>query len=95
MKKYTAIILSMVLSVILGFNVFLLINKNSDINKNTSNTITEIIRCIENTKECLQKLINSKDSANQNNMMYVINGQFSALYHLCHANRNIYNEACF
>ncbi len=94
MKKYTAIILSMVLSVILGFNVFLLINKNSDINKNTSNTITEIIRCIENTKECLQKLINSKDSANQNNMMYVINGQFSALYHLCHANRNIYNEAC-
>jgi hypothetical protein len=49
---------------------------------------------VEDTRECLQELIDSEDPSFQSNMMYVVNGKFSALYHLCHANRYIYNSAC-
>ena len=94
MKRYLGIILSVLLVLSLAFNVFVVIKNDSDISKRTSNTITEILRCISDTKECLQNLIDNEDSSYQNKMMHVINGKFSTLYHLCHANRYIYSHAC-
>lgn len=94
MKRYLVIILSVLLVLSLAFNVFIVIKNNSDISQRTSNTITEIIRCISDTKECLQNLIDNDDSSYQNKMMHVINGKFSTLYHLCHANRYIYSSVC-
>ncbi len=94
MKRLFGIILPVILVLLLIFNIFIVIEKNSFISKNTSNTITEILRCIEDTKECLQNLIDDNDVSNQTKMIYVINGKFSTLYHLCHANRNIYSDAC-
>lgn len=94
MKRYWGIILSILLVLSLSFNVFVVIKNDFAISEGTSNTITEILRCIEDTKECLQNLIDNEDSSYQSNMMYVINGKFSTLYHLCHANRYIYSSAC-
>lgn len=94
MKRYWGIILSILLVLSLSFNVFVVIKNDSAISERTSNTITEILRCIEDTKECLQNLIDNEDSSYQSNMMYVINGKFSTLYHLCHANSYIYSSAC-
>ena len=93
-KRYGGIILSVLLVLSLSFNVFVVIKNDSAISERTSNTITEILRCIGDTKECLQNLIDNEDSSYQSNMMYVINGKFSTLYHLCHANRYIYSSAC-
>ena len=94
MKRYLVIILSALLVLSLALNVFIVIKTNSNIYKRTSNTITEILRCISDTKECLQNLIDNEDSSYQSKMMYVINGKFSTLYHLCHENRYIYSFAC-
>jgi len=94
MKRYLVILLSFLLVLLLFFNISIVIKNKSDTSKRTSNTITEILRCIEDTKECLQNLIDNEDSSYQSNMMYVINGKFSTLYHLCHANRYIYSSAC-
>lgn len=94
MKRYLVILLSVLLVLLLFFNISIVIKNNSDTSKRMSNTITEILRCIEDTKECLQNLIDNEDSSYQSNMIYVINGKFSTLYHLCHANRYIYNSAC-
>ena len=94
MERYLGIILSILLVLSLTFNVFVVIKNDSDISKTTSNTVTEILRCISDTKECLQNLTDNDDSSYQNKMMYVINGKFSTLYHLCHANHYIYSSAC-
>ena len=94
MKQYLGIVLSVSLVLSLAFNVFVVIKTDSDISQRTSNTITEILRCIGDTKECLQNLIDNEDSSYQSKMMHVINGKFSTLYHLCHANRYIYSSAC-
>ena len=93
-KRYLVIILSVLSVLLLVFNIFIVTKNNSDISKRTSNTITEILRCIGDTKECLQNLIDNEDPSYQSKMMYVINGKFSTLYHLCHANRYIYSSAC-
>ena len=93
-KRYLGTILSVSLVLLLVFNIFIVIKNNRCISKRTSNTITEILICVNDTKKCLQNLIDSKDSFYQSKMMYVLNGKFSILYHLCHANRNIYNYAC-
>ena len=94
MKRFLWILLSALLVISISCNIFVLIKNNSDTSKRTANTITEILRCISDTKESLQNLIDSEDSSNKSNMMYVINGRFSTLYHLCHANRYIYSNAC-
>lgn len=94
MKQYWGIVLSVSLVLSLAFNVFVVIKTDSDISQRTSNTITEILRCIRETKECLQNLIDNEDPSYQSEMMYVINGKFSTLYHLCHANRDVYSSAC-
>lgn len=94
MKRYLGIILSVLLVLSLTFNVFVVIKNDSDISKIKSNTITEILRCISDTKECLQNLIDNEEVSYRSKMMHVINGKFSTLYHLCHANRYIYSPAC-
>lgn len=94
MRRYFERILCIVLVLFLAVNISVIIKKNSLISKKTSNTVIEILRCIDDTKENLQSLIDNEDKSYRNKMMYVINGQFSTLYHLCHANRDIYNFAC-
>lgn len=94
MKRYLEIILSVLLVLSLAFNILVVIKNDSDISKTTSNTITEILRCISDTKECLQNLIDNEEISYQSKMIHVINGKFSTLYHLCHANRYIYSSAC-
>lgn len=93
-KRYLGKILSVLLVLSLSFNVFIVIKNNFDISGRISDTITEVLRCISDAKECLQRLIDSEDPSYQSKMIYVINGKFSTLYHLCHANGYIYSSAC-
>lgn len=92
MKRYISIILAV--AAVLLFNLIVIAEKNIVINSVQTSSIIEITRCLRDTTESLQYLIDSDDAEYQNRMMSVISGKFSTLYHLCHANHYIYSEAC-
>lgn len=87
MKHYLGELLYILFALLLIFNIFLVIKYNNEISESKADAITEFCICVDETKESLQYLIESEDPAYQNNMMYVLHGEFSTLYHLCHSSR--------